>query len=67
MMKSTFVLKEDGTPYTMKSHINDFKRFGPGIFLLFKFLKYLSVLFGIVSLFSISSIFVLLLGDNPSH
>jgi len=67
MMKANFVHKEDGTPYTMKSHIDDFQRFGPGIYLLFKLLKYLSVVFGVVSLFAMSSIIVLLIGEKPNN
>jgi len=53
------------TKYKLSSHIDEFRIFGPGIYLLFKLLKYLTISFGIVSIFSFVNLGLLLSGPNP--
>lgn len=40
--------------------------FGPGIYLLFKFLKYSTIIFGVISLLAIVNVF-LLKTSHPDH
>lgn len=54
-----------GSKFGLGCSIDEFKLFGPGIFLLFKLLKYLTIVFGLVSVLALVDIIVLVSGPAP--
>ena len=58
-MANTYVLNENNEKYKLSCDIEEFKRFGVGIYLMFKFLKKVTMVLGILTIISIVNVLIL--------